>query len=438
MKPLSLKPDLSARPEPFILVVQGPQIAQIPPHRVAAMYSLVLMTAMAGGSEAPQFNGYFRDLFNRDGGCGGCCGGAMRYSCYGGGCCGSTSYDTGCSGCDGGSVFGLRDRVRSWWNANGCCGGSTASLSGCSGCCGGTAAYSCFGGPAVSYTPVMNGGLSCYGGPVPSAPPPVFGPSAQPYGVPPPSSIPFADPSAAPAPTVVPERSGLRPAVGFGPPAATVSNGNRASIVVRLPADAKLYADGVALRLTGTERRFTTPALPEGMEYTYRITAEYERNGEIVSVTRRVAVRAGGNETIEFADLTAARQATGAPAPAAPRPAEPTPAVAVSNPAAPAAPAAAPSLLPSAPPAAPAPAAEARATITVKVPAGATLYVDNTRNPATDPVRRFTTPPLPAGREFAYLLRVEVMRNGQPEQLIQKVSFRAGEHTEVDFSALGR
>ncbi|MBN9519115.1 TIGR03000 domain-containing protein [bacterium] len=396
------------------------------------MYSLVLMTAMAGTPDAPQFNGFFRDLFNRDGGC--CGGGAARYSCYGGGCCGSTSYDTGCTGCCGGAaVFGIRDRVRSWWNANGCCGG-TVALSGCTGCCGGTAAYSCFGGPAVSYTPVMNGGLSCYGGPVPSAPPPVFGPAqpfpAQPFPAPPPASIPYADPMAAPAPTVVPERSGLRPAVGFGPPTATVSSGSRAAIVVRLPADAKLYADGMPLRLTGAERRFTTPELPAGMEYTYRMTAEYERNGEVVSVTRRVAVRAGGNEMIEFADLTATRATTtGAPAPASPRPAEPAPAVAVSNPG----PVSAPALIPQG-----ASTAEARATITVRMPAGATLYVDNNRNPATTPVRQFTTPPLPTGREFAYLLRVEVTRNGQPEQLTQKVAFRAGEHTEVDFTALGR
>lgn len=407
------------------------------------MYSLVLMTAMAGSPDAPGFNGYFRDLFSRDGNCSGCCGGGARYSCYGGGCSGSSSYDSGC--CGGGAVFGLRDRVRAWWNANGCCGGTTTSLGSCSGCCGGSvayscqgsAAYSCFGGPAVSYTPVMNGGLSCYGGPVPPAPPPVFGPAP---AVAPPATIPYADPQPAP-PAVVPERSGLRPAVGFGPPTATVSSGARAAIMVRLPADARLYADGAPLRLTGAERRFTTPELPAGMEYTYRLTAEYERNGEVVSVTRRVAVRAGGSETVEFADLTAARTTTGAPAPAVARPAEPPAAIPVSNPG----PVTAPSLLPQTgitPAPAPAPAAttgaSARATITVKLPVGAALYVDSTRNPSTEPVRRFTTPPLPAGREFAYLLRVEVTRNGQPEQLIQKVTFRAGEHSEVDFTALGR
>ncbi|MFO0796304.1 MAG: TIGR03000 domain-containing protein [Gemmataceae bacterium] len=395
------------------------------------MYSLVLMTAMAGGGDAPQFNGYFRDLFS-GGSCNGCCGGgAARYSCYGGGCCGGSDC------CGGGhAFFGVRDRVRSWWNANGCCGGTTAlsgcngccggttALAGCTGCCGGTAAYSCFGGPAVSYTPVLNGGLSCYGGPVPSAPPPVFGPP-QPYAAPP-ATIPYADPQTAPAP----DRTGFRPAVAFGPPTATVSNGSRAAIVVRLPADARLYADGVPLRLTGSERRFTTPELPGGMEFTYRMTAEYDRNGEVVSVTKRVPVRSGATETVEFSDLTAARPTTGAPAPPAANPAVAAPAVAVSNPG------------PTAPVAPTAPIAptggDARATITVKLPPGAALYVDNNRNPSTESTRRFTTPPLPAGREFAYLLRVEVTRNGQPEQLSQKVAFRAGEHTEVDFSSLGR
>lgn len=399
------------------------------------MYSLVLMTAMAGGGEAPQFNGYFRDLFH-GGSCNGCDGGAARYSCYGGGgCCGGSN----CCGGDGHAIFGIRDRVRSWWNANGCCGGTVAmsGCTGCSGCCGGTASYSCFGGPAISYTPVFNGGLSCYGGPVPSAPPPVFGPApgfpAQPYPAPA-ATIPYADPTVAP-PSVVPERSGLRPAGGFGPPVATVSNGSRAAIVVRLPADARLYADGVPLRLTGAERRFTTPELPGGMEFTYRMTAEYDRNGEVVSVTKRVPVRAGATETVEFADLTAARPTGGAPAPTVSNPAVSVPAVPVSNPG-PVAPAATPVVPPVAPTAPP--AGDARATITVKVPAGATLYVDNNRNPSTDTTRRFTTPPLPAGREFAYLLRVELTRNGQPEQLTQKVAFRAGEHTEVDFSSLGR
>ena len=77
------------------------------------------------------------------------------------------------------------------------------------------------------------------------------------------------------------------------------------------------------------------------------------------------------------------------------------------------------------------------ASITVKLPQGATLYVDDRKNPSTESVRKFTTPPLPAGREFGYLLKVEVTRNGMPETLTQKVAFRAGEQVTVDMTSLG-
>ena len=73
----------------------------------------------------------------------------------------------------------------------------------------------------------------------------------------------------------------------------------------------------------------------------------------------------------------------------------------------------------------------------MKLPPGATLFVDDRRSPSADPVRRFTTPPLPAGREFSYLLRVEQARDGQPSRMTERVTFRAGEETEVDFTSLG-
>src|SRR5439155_25983539 len=55
------------------------------------------------------------------------------------------------------------------------------------------------------------------------------------------------------------------------------------------------------------ERKFVTPELPAGMEFTYRFTAEYERNGEVVSVTKKAAVRQGSSAVLEFADLTATK-----------------------------------------------------------------------------------------------------------------------------------
>jgi uncharacterized protein (TIGR03000 family) len=278
------------------------------------MYSLVLMTAMSTTPNAPEFNGYFRDLFF--GNCSGCSGyTAPRYNCSGGGsnypagCSGS--YYNGCNGCNGDTFV---NRVRRWFDRGNCCGGSGSGYGfGCSGsaaysCFGSSqAAYSCFGGPAVSYTPVFNGGQSCYGGPTPSAPPPIFDPYPSTPGMPgsaPPPTIPYAPPEAAPGTNL---NTGLRPAGFTG--SALVSNGGsaagRATVIVKLPVDARLFADARQLSLTGPERKFVTPELPAGQSFTYRFRIEYDRDGETVSVTKRVPIQAGGLVTVEFADLTA-------------------------------------------------------------------------------------------------------------------------------------
>jgi uncharacterized protein (TIGR03000 family) len=67
------------------------------------------------------------------------------------------------------------------------------------------------------------------------------------------------------------------------------------------------------------------------------------------------------------------------------------------------------------------------------VPAGTTLFVDDRKATVGDGVREFTTPPLPAGQEFGYVMKAERVRNGQPESQIQRVTFRAGELVTVDF-----
>jgi uncharacterized protein (TIGR03000 family) len=396
------------------------------------MYSIVMMTALAATPDAPQFNGYFRDLFSRSNSnnCAGCngCSGATRYSCFGG-CSGAAAYPASCSGCTGcngcnGHVFGLGERVRSWFSRDtsgyGCCGGQSYSCMGSSYSCSGFA-HSCFGAP-TSYTPMFNGGLSCQGGLPMTAPAPMFDPMPIP-GMP---GGPFAVPDPAPG------NVGLRPAGHASPSGALASSGSvaRASVVVKLPADARLFVDARALTLTGAERKFVSPELPTDQEFVYRFRAEYERNGETLSVTKKVPVRAGATVTVEFADLTAARPAETPVVPATKEkevPAKPT----AREPA---------KIEPPVAPATEAPTLPGgdRATITVKLPPGATLYVDDRKSPSQEPTRSFTTPVLPAGREFAYLLKVETVRNGHPETLTQKVPFRAGERITVDFSTLGK
>ena len=396
------------------------------------MYSIVLMAAMTAGPDASGFNGYFRDLFQRDNGgscngCNGCSGSTPRYAGFGG-CCGGAADYYSCSGCCGGSASGgFGSRVRRLFQPGNCCG--TGCCGGMAYSCQGSAAYSCFGAP-VGYMPVMNGGLSCVGGPVPFAPAPTFEPYAVP-GVAPPGMIPYAPPEVAPPGAVRPAGFGGT-VVGAAP---TVQQTGRATVVIRLPADARLYADDAPLRLSGPERKFTTPDLPANLEYTYRLRAEYDRDGEVVSVTKKVTVRAGGAVAVDFADLTVGK-------PAAPTPSTGGNVLAaspVSNPS----PGTVPSVLPGAMsgnPGANTPGSPAtdRAMITVTLPPGATLYVDDRKSPSSEPVRQFATPPLPAGREFAYLLKAEVTRDGRPESITQKVTFRAGERLTVDFTGLGK
>ncbi len=198
---------------------------------------------------------------------------------------------------------------------------------------------------------------------------------------------------------------------------------------MKLPADARLFADGRALNLSGVERKFVTPELPLGQEFVYRFKIEYERDGETVSVTKRVPVQAGATVTVEFADLTAARPAPDTSKTTSTGPANVVPSVAPTK----SEPAKVEPPVRDAAPTAP----NDRATITVKLPPGATLYVDDRKSPSKDAVRQFATPPLPVGKEFAYLIKAEVMRDGHPETLTQKVPFRAGERITVDFTSLG-
>src|SRR5205823_2302509 len=117
------------------------------------------------------------------------------------------------------------------------------------------------------------------------------------------------------------------------------------------PADAKLFAEGRLLALPSSERTFVTPPLQMGPEYTYTFRAEYLRDGETIARSKTVAVKPGGTVTVEFADGLAKADP--------PRKPDPVPVKPTSAPKAPAV-----------------PSGLDRARITVKLPPGATLYVD--------------------------------------------------------------
>ena len=96
-------------------------------------------------------------------------------------------------------------------------------------------------------------------------------------------------PAYSPSPVVT---SWARPAAG---PAA-------ATLVVRLPPDARLTIDGDPTRSTAGTRWFITPPLEPGRAFHYELQAEVERGGKRLTQTREVAVRAGQQTdvTIDF------------------------------------------------------------------------------------------------------------------------------------------
>ena len=200
------------------------------------MYTVVLMMAMTGGSEATTFGG------RRCNG-GGCNGGCYASSCHGGG-----------GGCHGGRAFGRR----------GCHGGNGCSVS--VGCHGG-----CHGGCSASRG--GNGG----------------------YVV------------------VEPRRYSAEEQSETGPmPVGNrVQNGSApATIIINLPAEARVTVDGQATTSTAGRRVFLSPPLAQGSEYFYTINAEIMRNGQPVALTRRVPVTAGRETriTLDFdREVTPAR-----------------------------------------------------------------------------------------------------------------------------------
>jgi len=198
------------------------------------MYSVVLMMALSGSADVPACH---------RGGCGGCYGGGCAgYSC--GGCAGN------CGGCRGGCHGFLGGRHR-----RGC--------HGCNGCYGG----GCYGGGCY--------GGGCYGGGcVGSAPAPA---KAMP-------KTPAGGEKLKTPPKESKEESSLMPAP--------------ATIVVSLPAEAKLTIDGNATQSTSSTRVFASPALEQGKEYFYTLKAEMLLDGKTVSTTQRVTVRAGNEARV--------------------------------------------------------------------------------------------------------------------------------------------
>ena len=204
------------------------------------MYSAVLMLALTAGSETADFGR------NRCNGCTTRC--SVVSSC---------SYYTGCaSSCHGrGGLFGNRGHGCS--SSYGCHGGGLFRRGG-HGCHGCSSSYGCQG-CSVSYGCCSSGTI------------------------------------------VVPETK-MMPKEGekVPPPKKTTSLSAPATIVVSLPADARLIVDGTSTKSTSDRRTLVTPELEFGWTYVYTMRAEVVRDGRSLVETQDVTVRGGETSTVQF------------------------------------------------------------------------------------------------------------------------------------------
>jgi uncharacterized protein (TIGR03000 family) len=73
-----------------------------------------------------------------------------------------------------------------------------------------------------------------------------------------------------------------------------------ATIVVKLPEDAKLTVDDTLTKGSSSVRKFTTPALNPQKRYYYNLIGEIVRDGQTLTVTKRIELRAGEEASVSL------------------------------------------------------------------------------------------------------------------------------------------
>jgi uncharacterized protein (TIGR03000 family) len=226
------------------------------------MYSLVLMTVMAGSGDATAFGGRLSR-----GSCNGCHGVTAHYSsctgdggctgassCTGAGSCtGSSCQGSSCHGCTGSSCHGSR-RFGGFLQRR----GSSCHGSSCHGSCSGNITYGCSGCT----------GTGCTGG----------------------AAGHVHVGTATPGSVTVHVETTTR--IGAGRKSA--------NITVEVTPNAVLKVDGAVVVGTGAVRQFHTPDLAADTAYFYEMTAEVTVDGKTETQTRRVVVAAGQSVLTSF------------------------------------------------------------------------------------------------------------------------------------------
>jgi uncharacterized protein (TIGR03000 family) len=79
-----------------------------------------------------------------------------------------------------------------------------------------------------------------------------------------------------------------------------------AQVTVRVPANARLFVDDVAVPLSSGGRTFNTPKLQPGRQYYYTMRMEVNRGGQVVRENRQVELAAGQRVEVDFTTVATA------------------------------------------------------------------------------------------------------------------------------------
>jgi uncharacterized protein (TIGR03000 family) len=108
---------------------------------------------------------------------------------------------------------------------------------------------------------------------------------------------PAAGKGGTPLPTPEPGKGGTKK---DGKKAPTDEETSTGTIQVSLPAEARLTVDGRLTTSTSSSRTLISPNLEPGYDYFYTLRAEIVRDGQTLTQTQRVAVRAGDQTRVSF------------------------------------------------------------------------------------------------------------------------------------------
>ncbi|HEX5442869.1 MAG TPA: TIGR03000 domain-containing protein [Pirellulales bacterium] len=188
-----------------------------------------------------------------------------------------------------------------------------------------------------------------------------------------------------PADGDLPEDGPLPPRDDSG---AGLYRGRSATLSVRVPADAKVFVNGLATTSKGSLRRYVSNGLQPGFNYAYEVRAEIMRDGQPISETKVVKLQAGQVSDLEFAlNETDAESIAAEPV---------------------------------------------RTSLTLHVPADAKVYLSGKETRGVGETRVFSTTRLSPGEQWAkYAVRVEVQRNGRTLSQEETVDLSGGETREL-------